>query len=153
LAVAYFKLGEAYQRMSDVPSALKYYEKARNRLEKLSDADPTNIQAKAELAAANARSGRVGMQGRNFARAAEYFERGVAILKKLESQGKIKDQPQYCTWLRLQQKDLAICQKAPRAIKDLDFALAQREQAAELLQIRSTVLAERGEHAAAALTA
>jgi tetratricopeptide (TPR) repeat protein len=152
--LAYQNLEAVHMKLGHVKEARAYAHKALEGFGKLSAADPTNIQARADLAAANAKCGWVEMQAReDFARAARYFERGVAILKELESQGKIKDQPQYRNWLRLQQKDLDVCQNAPRAIKDLKFALAQRELAAELLQIRATVLADRGEHAAAALTA
>jgi serine/threonine protein kinase len=152
--LAYQNLEAVHMKLGHVKDAREYAHKALEGFGKLSAADPTNIQARADKAAAYAKCGWVEMQAReDFARAARYFERGVAILKELESQGKIEDQPQYRNWLHLQEKDLAVCLNAPRAIKHLKFALAQRELAAELLQIRATVLADRGDHTAAALTA
>ena len=53
--------------------------------------------------------------------------------------------------LREAQREAAVCKGAERAIRDLDFALAQPpELASGLLQVRSTALAGRGQHVAAA---
>src|SRR5262249_46902886 len=85
---------------------------------------------------------------------AGYFRRGVTVLRQLEAQGKLKDQPAYQKWLRAQQRELSVCEAAGRAIDDLDFALGEpAARSQELLAIRASALAARGRHADAAATA
>jgi serine/threonine protein kinase/tetratricopeptide (TPR) repeat protein len=152
--MAYQKLGFCHLKAGDVEAARNFFHKAREGLGKLSAADPDNVGVRAELAAATSNCGWAEKQAKDFARAARYYERGAAILGDLQARGKIKDQPMYQGWLRLYQREAAVCRGADRAIRDLNFALAQPpEQAAELLQIRSTVLAGRGQHVAAAQAA
>jgi tetratricopeptide (TPR) repeat protein len=139
--------------LGNFPGARIDFQKALKGFEQLAAADPANVQAQVEVATANGNCGAAEMEAKDFARAAPYFQRGLDILQDLETRGKLKDQPQSLNWLRQQQWYLAICKGADRAIKDLDFALAQPPaMAAELLQIRAKVLAGRGQHAQAAAT-
>jgi tetratricopeptide (TPR) repeat protein len=152
--LAYQKLGLAHQRLGEMKEARGYRARALKGFEELEAAHPTNVQIKVDLAGANGNCGAVEVQVKDFARAAPYFERAAAILQDLESKGKLKDQPVYQNWLREQQRKLAVCRKAARAVEDLAFALAQpAAEAPELLLLRSAVLAGRGQHAPAALTA
>jgi serine/threonine protein kinase/tetratricopeptide (TPR) repeat protein len=152
--IAYQKLGQCHLKAGDVEAARNFFHKAREGLGRLSAADPDNVGVRAKLAAATSDCGAADRQAKEFTRAARYYERGAAILGDLQARGKIKDQPMYQSWLRLYQREAAVCKGADRAIRDLDFALAQpREQAAELLQIRSAVLAGRGQHVLAAAAA
>src|SRR5205823_3667465 len=48
-------------------------------------------------------------------------------------------------------KAMAVCKAAPRAIEDLSFALSQSALAPDLLAIRATALARRGQPAEAAV--
>jgi serine/threonine protein kinase/tetratricopeptide (TPR) repeat protein len=150
----YRKIGQVHLRMGAAEKALAYFRKDLTGFGQLAAADPANVPLQAELASANGNCGLAALQAKTFVRAARYFARGVAIFQKLEAQGKLRDQPQYQAWMRHQQGKLAVCRGAERAIRDLDFALAQPPAlAGELLQIRATALADRGQHALAAATA
>jgi tetratricopeptide (TPR) repeat protein len=152
--LAYQKLGLAHQRLGEMKEARDYRARALKGFKALEAAHPTDVQIKVDMAGANGNCGALEMQIKDFARAAPYFERAVAILQDLESKGKLKNQPVFQNWLREQQRKLPVCQKAARAVEDLDFALAQpAAEVPELLLLRSAALAGRGRHAPAALTA
>jgi tetratricopeptide (TPR) repeat protein len=154
VAVAYLKLGSVTLRLGETEVARAYRRKSQDCFERLAAADPENVQAQVDLAAAYGTSGNAEMQARAYAEAAGYFKRGVTLLRQLKAQGKLNDQPVYQNWLRTQQNRLSLCETAERAIDDLDFALGQpAAQAKELLVIRASALAARGRHADAAATA
>src|SRR5262249_34008021 len=154
VAVAYLKLGSVTLHLGDAKAARAYRREAQACFEGLADANPDSVQAQADLVAAYGTSGRAEMQAHAYAEAAGYFERGVTILNRLKTQGKLKDQPAYQNWLRTQQQELSLCKAAIRAIDDLDFALAQpAARAKRLLVIRAAGVAARGRCADATATA
>jgi tetratricopeptide (TPR) repeat protein len=154
LAMACRKLGGTCLRLSDVAAARRWFGEALDRLQKLAADHPDHVGARAEGAVACGNCAWVEMYVKDFARAAPYLGRGVAILEDLTARGKIKNQPRYKEWLTLQRAQLTTCRKAERALQDLEFAAAQpHQEAAQLLLLRATVLANRGSHAEAARTA
>jgi hypothetical protein len=90
----------------------------------------------------------------DFPAAVKWFEQSMAVLEKLDQNGKIANQPLYQGWLKWGKEQLRLCNAVPRAIDDLEFALAQpKDMVRELAAIRGRVLARRGKHADAAATA
>jgi tetratricopeptide (TPR) repeat protein len=120
----------------------------------LAAADLHDILAQTDLAGTYLNLGDNEMQARDYEEAAKWIPQGIAVLQELEAQGRLKDQPVYQRWLAEGQHKLTVCRAAGRAIDDLGFVLAQPPPvAADLLVIRATALAHRGQHVAAAETA
>jgi serine/threonine-protein kinase len=152
--VAYQNLAAVHQVLGQVEAGRACRTQALEGFEKLAAADADNVQARADVAAVHGNAGLAELRIHDCERATRHFERGVAILQELEKQGKFKDQPLYQSWLRHQQQHLAFCKAGARAIEDLDFALAQpRSQVGQLVVLRAAVLAGRGRHVEAAVTA
>jgi tetratricopeptide (TPR) repeat protein/tRNA A-37 threonylcarbamoyl transferase component Bud32 len=151
---AYWKVGAAHLRLGNVAAARAFFRKELKGFQEMASADPANVQARADQAVANDHCGQAEMEAKDFAQAARYYRRAVTILSTLERGGKIKGQALYQNYLPQWREKLAVCRAVPRAVKDLDFVLAQPPaRATELLLIRAKVLADRGDHAAAAQTA
>jgi serine/threonine protein kinase len=152
-AAAHLRLGRLGSRQGDMRYAREQFLMGLEDFEKVA-ADPDNVPAQVELAAILGHCGNAEKDSRNFARAAEHYQRGVAILAKLESQGKLADQPVLQGWLRDQQGTLAFCQEVLRALDDLGYARTQPPKlAVALLTRRGLVLADRSRHSEAAETA
>jgi serine/threonine protein kinase len=154
LLMAYQKLGVTHLRLAETEPGRTYRAKSLKGLEALATANPDDVPPQIRLAAAYGNFGLAELQIKEFTQAAPYFQRALAIFEGLQARGKIKDEPHYQGWLRHLKLQLVICRKAPQAIKDLDFALAQPQaEIPSLLLIRATVLARQGRPALAAATA
>jgi serine/threonine protein kinase/tetratricopeptide (TPR) repeat protein len=151
VAVAYLKLANLEQRLGAVTRARPYYAKALSRFEGLAAGDADNAQAKIDLASTYRGAATAAKLAHDYAEAARDFEQGLALLRRLDDEGKLRDQPWYRAWLPEEEEGLSFCRGALRAIDDLDFALAQPPASAKvLLVIRARALAGRGRHADAA---
>jgi tetratricopeptide (TPR) repeat protein len=102
-----------------------------------------------ELAALYVNSGILEQGWRRYSKAIAHYERSLERLRSLKKDGQLA---RYLAgWDKKVEQRLVLCQRAERAIKELSYALAQPpEQAAGLLWIRGSVLAERGNYAGAA---
>src|SRR5262249_6944780 len=77
----------------------------------------------------------------------------LAVVEPLDKEGKLK-RTQFAQEVGEMKQEVALCERATKAIADLDFALQQPAALVPgLLQIRATALVRRGQHAAAATTA
>jgi serine/threonine protein kinase/tetratricopeptide (TPR) repeat protein len=113
--------------------------------------DQQDIGAQLDLAAAYINLGQDEMAALNYADAARWLQQAVTLLQELQKHGKLDNQPRWRKVLTQEEHRLVLCRKAPQAIQDLRFALAQPPaQAGDLLTIRATVLANRGQHVSAA---
>jgi tetratricopeptide (TPR) repeat protein len=154
LSIGYERLGTVNRRLGNLVAGREYYHKALELCQKAVAADKDNADARIDLAGAYGNLGYVNMEAKDYAEAIPWFEKSSQLLQELDAQGKIKAQPLYQAWLKNHRAQLAVCKAAERAIADLNFALAQPvAQALDLLTIRATVLAERGQHVQAAETA
>jgi tetratricopeptide (TPR) repeat protein/tRNA A-37 threonylcarbamoyl transferase component Bud32 len=152
-AVLYLKLATLEQGLGDAGKAGEYRLKAVKHFEALAAADPENVRAQVDLVHPYHDAAVAAQQARDYAQAAHYFEQAVTLVRRLDARGKVKDQPAYRDWLPHEERCLAYCQRL-RAAEDLDFVLAQPPaRAKELLVIRARSQADRGGHAAAAVTA
>jgi serine/threonine protein kinase/tetratricopeptide (TPR) repeat protein len=153
-AFAYQMLDMIHMKLGDRQAARDHRQEALTELEALAHDDPENLLAQVDLAAGLARSGGAELVAKDLARAAGYFERGIAILRRLDAKGKLQTQPLVKEGLRDQEQRLAFCRAAERSMNDLDFAAAQSPALANrLLTTRAAVLADKGQHAEAAKTA
>jgi serine/threonine protein kinase/tetratricopeptide (TPR) repeat protein len=153
-AIAYARLGSLTLRLGDLTKSREYRQKAVADFRELAGADPDNLLAQADLAGSYGNLARAEMQARELAAAERQFQRGVDVLAKLESAGKLKNQTGFQGLLRHLRVDLAFCKAAQRAIDDLDYALAQpRPASVRLLRIRAAILAGKEQHGEAAATA
>ncbi len=141
--------------MESSPEAVRAaYLKSLEISQNLVHDEPQNAQAQTDLADCLGRLGHLEMGSEDFPAAVHWLDQGVAILEKLDRDGKTVSRPSPQGLLAEQRKALESCQAAERAIDNLDFALAGTEQEIpNLLGIRSRVLARRGKHADAAATA
>jgi serine/threonine protein kinase/tetratricopeptide (TPR) repeat protein len=154
LAMGHRELGNACLRLSDISGARTHYGKALEKFQALAAAHRDHARLLADLALTYGFCGWVEFYIKDFARAVPYLQQGVALYEELGARGKLKDDGEAKDQLERQRFQLSICRKADRALRDLDFAAAQPpKEAAQLLLLRSTLLARRGQHAAAALTA
>jgi tetratricopeptide (TPR) repeat protein len=154
LSVSYEKLGNVNRQLGNVPVAHEAYQKDLDISLKLAQADPTNAQAQLDLADSLLRLGLVEKSVDDFPAATKRLEQSVEILTKLNQEGKIASQPLYQGWLKSGKWQLQLCNAAPRAIDDLEFALAQpKDMVPELLAIRGRALVHHGKHADTAATA
>jgi len=152
-AAAHLRLGRMHLRRGEPNRAREQLQQARMDFERLA-ADPANVIARIDLAACCGLSADAEKLAREYARAAEYYERGVAILQELETEGRLADQPQARGMLQLQRTNLASCKETIRSIDDLEYARTKpAKSAADLLIRRAQVLADRGQHAGVTETA
>jgi tetratricopeptide (TPR) repeat protein len=154
LAQVYNNFGHLNCQLGQLAAAREYLRPALDRAQDLVKAAPKNFDVQFLLAMVYLNSADTEMQALDFAQAARWMERSVAVLQDLDAQGKLKDKPYYQSELRKSQKKLQVFKAAERAVNDLDFALAQPlEQATELLTQRTRALAARGQHPQALETA
>jgi hypothetical protein len=107
-----------------------------------------------DFALANFNVGSNEMEARRYKEAAKWTGQGVTLLETLDAEGKLKNYPLYRNWLAEKKHKLAVYLKAEQAIDDLDFALGQPSALVpDLLTVRGTELASRGQHVFAAATA
>jgi serine/threonine-protein kinase len=152
-AMMYERLGGVSRQLGQFPKAREYYREALRQEEELAATDPANVRNQAQVAASFGNLGETEMKAYAYAQAADYFERGLAILQRLETEGKLKDKPIYQNWLRTFAKRIPVCRAAERALTDLDFALAQPlEVAVQVLYYRAAFLADQGRIAESAAT-
>jgi serine/threonine protein kinase/tetratricopeptide (TPR) repeat protein len=144
LALAYMNLADVKRRTKDIPAARGYAAEALRLFEELRAADPQSVVARLDLSSLCGICGLVEMAAEEFAAAAAWFERGVALLRELDVTGKLIGEPA-TTKLAYHQQALAECQAAIRVINDMSFALAQpQDKSIQLLTIRAITLARRG---------
>ncbi len=112
------------------------------------------MQRQAAVATTLLRLGSVEIAADDFSAAGKWFAQGETILTRLNATGKPASQPDYQTQLNYAQAEIALCNAAPQAIADLDFALKARvDLVPELLGARGRALARNGAIGDAAATA
>jgi tetratricopeptide (TPR) repeat protein len=153
LAGFYGDLGKVSAALGERAAARDYYRKALGRAE-ASAADRSNSQAQWDLACLCHRLGELEEQEFEYAKALLWHERALAILGRLQAEGKDKAQPEFARLVEYVRDGITFCRLVPRAVADLDFALAQPPRtAAELLLARAAVLTRAGRLAEAAAAA
>jgi tetratricopeptide (TPR) repeat protein len=149
----YLHLGEVSLSLDDRPAARDYSRKGLGLAEALA-ADPSNAQAQWALVMACQQLAELERQAFEYPKALLWFERALAILRRLEAEGKHKGEPHFAERVENVTQGVVYCRAVPRAVADENFALAHRPgSAAELLLARAAVLARRGRHAEAAAAA
>jgi tetratricopeptide (TPR) repeat protein len=148
LAMAYMRLGDPQSQLGDVVAARENYRRSLEIARRLRAAHPEDIHfATNELAVIYHNQGRnEELNARDYEAAAKCYQRGYDILDEFEAEGKLKDQPRFQDLLAKTRHRLSVCRASGQAINSLEFALAQPPaEAAELLFIRTAVLASRGQ--------
>jgi tetratricopeptide (TPR) repeat protein len=149
----YLHLGEVSLKLDDRPAAWDYSRKGLELAEAFA-ADRSNAQAQLTLAMACHLQGELEVQAFEYPKALLWYERSLAILRRMEAEGTHKVEPHFAERVENVRQAIAYCLAVPRAVADVNFALAHRpETAAELLLARAAVLARRGRHAEAAAAA
>jgi tetratricopeptide (TPR) repeat protein len=153
LAAAHNGLGDVYLQLGRTADALKAYQDSLALAQRLATDDPHSFQAQTDLVVSYYKLGQAEQQALTFESAAAWHNKGLAALKTLDQQGILRGTT-FAAWTGELEQERAFCQAAPRAMASLDFALAQpKAQVPRLLSARSRVLARRGQHAEAAITA
>jgi tetratricopeptide (TPR) repeat protein len=149
----YLHLGEVSLTLDDRPAAWDYSRKCLELAEALA-ADRGNAQAQFALAMACRLQGDLEGQAFEYPKTLLWYERSLAILRRLEAEGKHKGEPHFAERVENVRQAIACSLAVLRAVADVNFALAQRPgTAAELLLARAAVLARRGRYAEAAAAA
>ena len=149
LALSYNSLGSLLYELGKSEAAATAYGKAREICERLVKEHPDVPEYANRLTGAYIGLGHQEQSQRRYSKAIAYYERGLERLRSLKKDGQLASF--LAGWDNVLEQRLILCQRAERAIEELSYALAQPpELAAELLWIRGSVLAERGNHAGAA---
>jgi tetratricopeptide (TPR) repeat protein/tRNA A-37 threonylcarbamoyl transferase component Bud32 len=153
LALSYAKPADVYLQLGRTAEALAAYLNARAIFQQRATDDPHSFEAQVDLIVTYQKLGQAEQQALAFEAAAAWYGQGLAVLKALDQQGKLRGTT-FAAWPPELEKDQAFCQAAVRAVASLDFALRQpKAQVPGLLSARAAVLARRGQHADAAATA
>jgi tetratricopeptide (TPR) repeat protein len=133
-AVAHLKLGVVHRRLGDASKAREHRAQAVAEFEAIVGMDAQNVLARVDLAGCCGLVGDAEIAVRDFAQAAHYFERGIAVLRELEAQGKLKEKTHYRDWLPQQERQLDFCKTATVLLELLKSGQhAQAEKTAEKL--------------------
>jgi tetratricopeptide (TPR) repeat protein len=126
--------GKACAELKERATAIGYYRHAVAIGEARVGADPDNDNARQNYGAA----------------LAKWLRKAIDVLQKLKGEGNLTARADQ-RLLEEHQRDLRACEQAPQALKDLAFARKQapRQAAADLLSLRASVLARKGNSAAA----
>jgi tetratricopeptide (TPR) repeat protein len=116
-AVAHLKLGVVNRRLGETQKARDHRSKAVDEFEAIAAMNVQNTMARVDLADCCGDVGEAEIQARDFAQAARYFERGIAVLRELEAQGKLKEQSEFRDLLPQQQRHLDFCKAAERLLE------------------------------------
>jgi serine/threonine-protein kinase len=149
LAMSYNGLGVLLSKTGKSEEAATAYGKAREIHERLVKEHPDVPRYANALASAYLNSGILEQGRRRYSKAIAHYELSLERLRSLKKDGQLA---RYLAgWDKKVEQRLVLCQRAKRAIEELSYAVAQPPaQAAGLLSIRGSVLAERGNHAGAA---
>ena len=135
VAFGYVKLGEAAQLAGDNTTALDYFDKSLKIREAIAEDDPDNAFAQQDLGSTFLRIGLVHLEEQNFSDCERWLKKFIDLV------GKLPDPSTQTERLEHAEKMLLISQTAPKAIEDLDFALAQDPAlTSELMLIRVKAL-------------
>ena len=149
LASAYNNLGVLLRSTGKSQEAATAYGKASEIYKRLVKEHPDVPEYVNNLARSYLNSGLLEQGRRRYGKAIAHFERSLKLLRSLKKDGQLARR--LARAIPHAEQQVAICQRAERAIEELSYALAQpAEQAAGLLSIRGSALAERGHHAGAA---
>ncbi|HEX5270779.1 MAG TPA: hypothetical protein VFW33_09845 [Gemmataceae bacterium] len=146
---------EADVALHDLPAARAAAEKLLTTIEGYANADPNDVTGRIELAHAYLERGRVERLAYDFAAAAPWYDRALAILRPLKAAGKLAAYPQEPARLEEAERAAAECRDIVKAVEDVNFALKERggETRRRLLVGRAAALAHLGRPADAAGTA
>jgi serine/threonine-protein kinase len=153
LSISYTKLGDVYLRLGRTADALKAYQDDLAIRQRRATDDPHSFEGQTDLAVSYSKLGQAEQQALAFESAAAWYGQGLTVLKTLDQQGKLQG-TRFANWMGIIEKAQAFCSAAVRAVASLEFALAQpKAEVPRLLSARCGVLARRGQHAEAAVTA
>ncbi|HEV3448810.1 MAG TPA: serine/threonine-protein kinase, partial [Gemmataceae bacterium] len=129
LAACYIHVGEAANAMAILQDTLTLRER---RLK----AQPGNSIEESHLAWTHGQMGQAEEGRHDYAAAAQAYGRSMAMFEKLDHSGALTE-PFFRGCMNGYRQRVALCRKAERAVRDLDFALQQpRGEVAELLDLR-----------------
>jgi tetratricopeptide (TPR) repeat protein/tRNA A-37 threonylcarbamoyl transferase component Bud32 len=105
------KLGDVSLQLGDVSAARDHYKKSLDLRESLAKADPDNFEAQTDLVASCYKLGKLEQKTAP-KESLDWFERGLMILRRLKSEGKLEGQPTYVTWIRVIEQEVTACRNA-----------------------------------------
>jgi tetratricopeptide (TPR) repeat protein len=117
LAGSYIAVGDAAKAMVILQDTLALRERRVK-------AEPGNSLDQSYLAWTHGEMGEAELARRDYAAAVQAFARSVEVFEKLDQAGALKN-PFFRNMVDPYRRLLALCRKAGRAVKDLDFALQQ----------------------------
>jgi tetratricopeptide (TPR) repeat protein len=145
-AVCLDLLADASLALHDAPAAREAFERMTADVEGYANTDPNNVLWRAELANTYIGRGKVERLDHAYEAALPWYERGIAILKPLKAEGKLRTLPQEAARLEDAERVADECRDTLKAVADVNFALKERggETARRLLLGRAAALARLG---------
>jgi tetratricopeptide (TPR) repeat protein len=131
LSVSYIKLGNVTLRLGKTDDALAFYNKSLEVSHKLATDDPSNAEAQTDLFISYWKLGSAEKAHHHYAKAAEWFAEGRAVLLPLHQKKLLVGQ--FANAVADMDRQLALCKAAEKAITSLSFVLAQKPDLAPLL--------------------
>ncbi|HEV2949358.1 MAG TPA: tetratricopeptide repeat protein, partial [Gemmataceae bacterium] len=117
-------LANSYIAVGEEAKAVAVLQETLSLRDHRAKAEPGNLMEQSFIAFTFGQLGEAEQVGMNLAAALRAFATSVELFEKLEQAGSLKDQF-FLNALRNYRQRLALCRKAERATKDLDFALQQ----------------------------
>ncbi len=118
LSAIYQKLGDISLEMGDTAAARHYYDDDLKMLEAFVAADPTNAEMQATLAGNYGNRGYIEQREEQYLTAIEWYEKGIALLRKLNVAGNLS--AQRMKWIDNLEKNLADCKAQLRKPKEAE---------------------------------
>ncbi len=148
-------MADACVALHDLPAARAAFQQMTATVEGYANADPNNFNWRLDLANTYIGRGKVERLAHAFEAALPWYERGLAILRPLKADGKLKPFPLEVGRLEEVEKMVNECRDILKAVEDVNFALKERggETRLRLLTGRAEALARRGRPTEAAATA
>jgi serine/threonine protein kinase/tetratricopeptide (TPR) repeat protein len=116
-AVAHEKLAGVNRRLGNVARAGEHFTQAVKEFEAIAAMDPQNVLARVDLAGLWGYMADAEIAARDFAQGAHYLEGGIAVLREIEAQGKLKEKTHYRDWLPKMRLELEFCKTAEKLIE------------------------------------
>jgi eukaryotic-like serine/threonine-protein kinase len=155
LLIAYNNQGDVcLEVLNDRPAAGSLYRQSFALAEALAHRYSDSLEDQTNLVLGLGRLGQHALQGAKHAAALRYYDKALAVVRRLDKQGRLQGAPVYLPRAPAIERQLTLCRFAQRGARDLEFVLAQPPEAAKALLVqRAQILTREGKHADAAQAA
>jgi tetratricopeptide (TPR) repeat protein len=139
------------EALNDRPAAGALYRQALALAEALARRYPDSLEDQTNLVLGLMREAQLALQSAEHAAASRAYEKALAVVRRLEKQGRLQGAPAYLPRPPAIELQMKLCQFAQGGAEDLKVALAQPPEAKKLMLVqRAQILSREGKPAEAA---